>query len=93
MMTLIEFKPATSPVLIAFVLLCLALLPNAQAVVPAPAGGYPGGNTAEGLNALFSLASGTHNTAVGDSALKDNGFGDNNTTTGYHTLLKLLLSS
>ena len=26
-----------------------------QAVVPAPDGGYPGGNTAEGTNALLSL--------------------------------------
>jgi hypothetical protein len=48
MMPLIEFKPATSPVLIALVLLCFALLPDAQGVVPAPDGGYPGGNTAEG---------------------------------------------
>lgn len=41
------------------------LLPGAQAVSPAPDGGYPGGNTAEGQNALFSLTSGTYNTAVG----------------------------
>jgi len=37
---------------------CIGLFPNAQAVVPPPDGGYPGGNTAEGQNALFSLAGG-----------------------------------
>ena len=36
------------------VLALLALLPQGQAVVPAPDGGYPGQNTAEGTNALFS---------------------------------------
>jgi hypothetical protein len=42
-----------------------ALLPRAQAVVPAPDGGYPGGNTAEGQAALLSLTTGFYNTAVG----------------------------
>ena len=31
---------------------CIGLLPGAQAVSPPPDGGYPGGNTAEGQNAL-----------------------------------------
>ena len=43
----------------------LALSPIAQAVVPAPDGGYPGGNTAEGQSALLSRTSGMYNTAVG----------------------------
>jgi hypothetical protein len=43
----------------------LALSPIAQAVVPAPDGGYPGGNTAEGQNALLSRTTGIYNTAVG----------------------------
>ena len=55
------------PVIIA--LASLALLPNAQAVNPAPDGGYPGGNTAEGQNALLSLTTGGYNTAVGWSSL------------------------
>jgi hypothetical protein len=34
------------------VLACFALPPRVQAVVPAPDGGYPGGNTAEGQAAI-----------------------------------------
>jgi len=48
--------------LIPLVFACFALSPTAQAVSPAPDGGYPGGNTAEGQNALFSLTTGTYNT-------------------------------
>src|SRR5437667_242093 len=44
---------------------CLALLPMAQAVVPAPDSGYPGGNTAEGQAALLSRTTGIYNTGVG----------------------------
>ncbi len=33
-------------------LFALALAPNALGIVPAPDGGYPGFNMAEGLNAL-----------------------------------------
>ncbi len=43
----------------------LALSPMAQAVVPAPDGAYPGGNTAEGQSALLSHTTGLYNTAVG----------------------------
>ncbi len=38
---------------------------NAFGVVPAPDGGYPGGNTAEGQNALLSLTDGLYNTGTG----------------------------
>jgi len=64
--------------LIPMLLACFALLPRAQAVVPAPDGGYPGNNTAEGTNALFNLNVGINNTAVGANAL----FHD--TTGGYN---------
>jgi hypothetical protein len=46
-------------------IVCIGLLPNAQAVSPAPDGGYTGGNTAEGTNALFHLTTGIWNTALG----------------------------
>jgi len=67
-------------------LACVALLPTAKAVVPAPDGGYPGANTAEGQNALLSLASGTNNTAVGWSSLKTLTTGQYNTAVGAGAL-------
>src|SRR6266481_4299306 len=74
-------------ILIAIVLACIALPERAQAVSPAPDGGYPGGNTAEGQNALFSLTSGTYNTAVGLFSLRSNTEGQFNTTIGAGALL------
>ena len=54
-----------------------------QAVSPAPDGGYPGNNTAEGQNALLSLHTGsTNNTAVDWSSLKSGATGTNNTAIG-----------
>jgi trimeric autotransporter adhesin len=56
---------------IVFTTLLLALAcfglssPKAFGVVPAPDGGYPGGNTAEGQNALLSLTTGQYNTGIG----------------------------
>jgi hypothetical protein len=67
-------------------LACFALCPVAQAVVPAPDGGYPGGNTAEGSNALFSLTTGVYNTALGLTALFHDTDGDFNTATGAGAL-------
>jgi uncharacterized coiled-coil protein SlyX len=61
-------------------------LPGAQAVVPAPDGGYPSGNTAEGQNALFSLTTGGFNTAVGFLSLRSNTTGEFNTGIGAGTL-------
>ena len=74
-------------ILIPFVLMCVALLPGAQAVSPAPDGGYPGGNTAEGQNALFSLTTGGFNTAVGFFSLRSDTTGQFNTAIGAGTLL------
>src|SRR6266700_429347 len=64
-----------------------ALLPLAQAVVPAPDGGYAGGNTAEGQSALFSLTTGGFNTAVGFFSLRSDATGAFNTAIGAGTLL------
>jgi Chaperone of endosialidase len=72
---------------ILLMLVCFALVPKAQAVVPAPDGGYPGGNTAEGQSALFSLTTGTFNTAVGLFSLRSNTEGNFNTATGAGALL------
>jgi hypothetical protein len=70
------------PVLVA----CFALAPGAQAVVPAPDGGYPGSNTAEGTQALFSLTTGVWNTALGFQALFSDTTGSSNTATGLRAL-------
>ena len=56
---LIQPKKATPLFLIALVLACFALSPERKRSVPAPDGGYPGGNTAEGQSALLSLTTGT----------------------------------
>ena len=84
---LIQLKKATSPFLGVFVFVCLTLSPRAQAVVPPPDGGYPGFNTAEGQNALFSLTTGAGNTAVGWYSLFSNTEGTFNTATGAGALL------
>jgi hypothetical protein len=84
---LIKLKTIAEPLLITLALLCFGLLPGAQAVVPAPDGGYPGGNTAEGQSALLSLTTGGFNAAVGYLSLKSNGVGSFNTGVGAGTLL------
>jgi hypothetical protein len=73
--------------LIAIAFACFDLAPLAEAIVPAPDGGYPGGNTAEGQAALFSLTSGTYNTAVGVFSLRSNAESNFNTAIGAGTLL------
>ncbi len=72
---------------IALTILFFGLLPKAQAVSPAPDGGYPGGNTAEGQSALFSRTTGGFNTAVGLLSLRSLTTGSFNTGVGAGTLL------
>ena len=88
---------------VAFTLICFALSPSAQAVVPAPDGGYPNFTTAEGDHALQALNTGAGNTAIGNFALfsvtdgsfntavgalaLDLNLGDSNTATGAAALL------
>src|SRR5437763_14558017 len=86
--SLIQFK-TTPPVLIAvvFAIACLTFLPEAQAVSPPPDGFYPGANTAEGENALFSLTTGRYNTATGWSSLRSLTAGRFNTAVGAGALV------
>jgi hypothetical protein len=82
-----SIRPATAGS--GFLLTVLAILwfalsptPKAFGVTPAPDGGYPNNNTAEGTNALKSLTTGTDNTAMGFQALFSNTTGPGNTATG-----------
>src|SRR5947207_12652886 len=77
----------SSLILIALALGFVALGPMVQAVTPAPDGGYPGANTAEGQNTLLSLTTGTYNTAVGWFSLRSNTSGILNTSVGAGALL------
>jgi hypothetical protein len=80
----IQLKNTTPLILLALVF--FGLLPTIQAVDPPPDGGYPGANTAEGTDALFSLTSGIANTAVGLNALHDNTTGGFNVAIGSSAL-------
>jgi hypothetical protein len=82
-------KTGTNIIYFALVLLalaCFTLLPKAQSVSPPPDGGYPGGNTAEGQNALKSLTDGGYNAAVGYFSLFANTTGSFNTAVGAGAL-------
>ena len=84
---LIQPKTITSPLLITLTLLCFGLFPKAQAVSPTPDGGYFGANTAEGgAGVLFSLTTGTNNTAIGSQALYSLSTGVQNTALGAQAL-------
>jgi len=83
----IQFKQTRPVFFVTLLLACFGLLRATQAVVPPPDGGYPGGNTAEGQAALFSLTNGTFNTAVGFISLWSNTEGHFNTGVGAGTLL------
>jgi hypothetical protein len=65
----------------------IGLWQTANAVTPPPDGGYPGGNTAEGQDALLNLGSGAYNTAVGYLSLNATTRGTFNTSIGAGALL------
>src|SRR6266487_5882078 len=83
-------KTSIPSVLITFSLVCFGLSPTAKALLPPPApdGGYPGGNTAEGINALHDVntALGINNTAVGANALTNDTTGQYNVAVGSRAL-------
>src|SRR4029077_9585849 len=75
-----------SPLRLRFLLIPLALTwfalsPTSFSQLPSPApdGGYPNGNTAEGDGGLNSLTTGSDNTATGFKALFSNTTGNANT--------------
>ena len=69
-----------------FTLICSALLPMAQAIVPVPDGCYPNFTTAEGCKALQSLTTGLGNTALGAYSLFSTSTGNFNTAVGAGAL-------
>ena len=80
-------KTNTFSLILTSLLTGFACLHPAQAVVPSPDGGYPGFNTAEGQDALFSLTpNAAANTAIGFHALYSNTTGDSNTAAGADAL-------
>ncbi|HEY2625970.1 MAG TPA: hypothetical protein VGI41_04370, partial [Candidatus Udaeobacter sp.] len=92
-MTTINLKKSIglSPLRLAFLLIplvlaCFALSQRARAVSPAPDGGYPGGNTAEGTQALQSLTTGIWNTANGYQTLFNDTSGSSNIAIGVQAL-------
>ncbi|HEY2569218.1 MAG TPA: tail fiber domain-containing protein [Candidatus Udaeobacter sp.] len=81
-------KGITLPIVVAVLAwfgFCAA--PSAPGIVPAPGGGYPGGNTAEGQNSLLSLTDGLDNTGTGLFSLLSLTIGNFNTADGAGTLL------
>jgi hypothetical protein len=86
MKSLAQCKVIT-PLLVITLAVITCLGPRVHAVSPPPDGGYSNGNTAEGLDALFSLTSGTFNTAIGWLSLASVTTGGLNTGVGAGTLL------
>jgi Chaperone of endosialidase len=86
LLTMFRWRPYF--IVTAIALGCFALYPTAQAVNPAPDGGYPGANTAEGEDPLLSLTTGRYNTAIGWLSLRSITTGQFNTGVGAGTLYR-----
>ena len=83
---LIHLKTTTLPFFILLLLVCFALLPRAQGVIPPPDGGYPNFTTAEGTKALQHLTFGAGNTGLGWYSLFSATTANFNTGAGAGTL-------
>ncbi len=85
---LIQLKRAIPLFFVALACFALSPAPKAFGVTPAPDGGYPNNNTAEGKDALFNLNTGmaTDNTATGYQALYSTITSYSNTATGSGAL-------
>jgi hypothetical protein len=81
-----SISPGIALPIIVLAIAWFALAQMAEAVSPAPDGGYAGNNTAEGTSALFSLTSGIDNTGLGFQALYHDTTGFYNTGIGYRAL-------
>jgi hypothetical protein len=80
-------------VVVLLILACCAFSLETRAVSPAPDGGYPNGNTAEGNGTLFSLTNGIWNTALGQQALYHDTSGSGNSAVGLGALFKNVTAS
>ena len=80
-------KTRIQSIVIVLTLLFLGLLPQMQAVSPAPDGCYPGFTTAEGCNALQHLSTGAGNTGIGWYSLSSDTIHSYNTGVGAGTLV------
>src|SRR5947208_3377539 len=87
-MTTPHLRKSIGFLLIPLVLACFGFSHTAQAQLPSPApdGGYPNDNTAEGDGALFSVTSGNNNTGLGFHAAYSNTSSQNNTAVGAFAL-------
>src|SRR5215467_7231184 len=81
-----HLKKATAVCFVALGFTWLAPSGTVKAVNPPPDGGYPNNNTAEGEQALFSLTTGSKNTALCFRALVKNEDGNFNTAVGSQAL-------
>jgi hypothetical protein len=103
MKSLIQFQAKVLSLFGAPVLACLLFAPTGQGVTPPPDGGYPGGNTAEGTQALNSIilpvparggeVGALRNTANGYQTLFSLTTSSDNTATGYQALFSITIGN
>ena len=82
-----QLKQRAPVFFVTFVVACLGILEEAQAVITDPEDYFPGGNTAAGQGALLNLREGAYNTAIGLFSLYNMLDGSYNTSLGAGALL------